>query len=327
LKVEYDGQRHLVTSQDWTEGDIDATLDLAVRLRDGGAPGWIKGCLEGATVTLLLNNPSTRSRILFHFAAVEMGGVPLHLDEGKIHPGEDWDELCRTLVQSKGAICVRLLPTEKLPYGSGEALLQRMAEISEESQGRPPVINMSNDRCHPCQGLYELLTYREALDGSLRGKRILFTWMRGVRDAPVSPTQDSLMMMTRKGMKVTLCHPPGCELDVDVMNICKENSLDKQEEGGEFEWTSDLEKARQNQDIIYARHWGAPSMGDEVSSWYCDEKLLGDAKYVHPMPVDRGIEASPEVVDGPHSLTRVLIRNKHFVQKSVLARLAGYRAE
>lgn len=58
-----------------------------------------------------------------------------------------------------------------------------------------------------------------------------------------------------------------------------------EESGGEFERTSDLDKARRGQDIIYARHWCAEAMGDDGSSWFCDEELLGDASYVHPMPV------------------------------------------
>lgn len=130
------------------------------------------------------------------------------------------------------------------------------------------------------------------------------------------------MMMTRLGMKVTLCHPPGRELDIDVMKTCQGNARNS---GGGFEWTSNLDEARRGQDIIYARHWGTEAMGDEVSTWFCDEKLLGDARYVHPMPVDRGVEATAEVVDGRRSLTRDLIRNKHFVQKAILARLAHLR--
>ncbi len=324
MGVDSSGRKHLLTSQDWTLGDIDETLELTKRLRDGSEPDWVKDCLARGTVTLLFNKPSTRSRILFHFATVQMGGVPLSLDESNIHPGEDWTELCTTLVQSEGALCVRLLPTEKVPYGKGEPLLRQLAAISDANDGpRPPVISMSHDRCHPCQGLYELLTYREAMDNKLVDKRILITWMRGNRDAPASPTQDSLMMMTRMGMKVTLCHPPGRELDSDVMNICRQNT---RESGGEFVQTSDLHAASLNQNIIYARHWGAPAMGNDVSEWYCDRKMLGDAKYIHPMPVDRGVEASEEVVNGPNSLIHQLIHNKHFVQKAVLARLINLRS-
>ena len=128
------------------------------------------------------------------------------------------------------------------------------------------------------------------------------------------------MLTTRFGMKVTLCHPPGKELCPEILKVCEQNS---DTSGGAFIATHDLDFARRNQDIIYARHWGAPSVEPNVASWYCDDSLLGNAWYVHPMPVDRGIEASPEVVNGQKSLTRSLIRSKHFVQKSVLALLAG----
>jgi len=198
-----------------------------------------------------------------------------------------------------------------------------MAEISDTANGQhPSVISLSHDRCHPCQGLGELFTYQQAMGGdrsNLKGKRMLFMWTKGGRNSPVSPTQDSLMIMSRMGMKITLCHPRGQELDAKVIDTCEANTVDS---GGEFERISDPKDGPKKYDIVYARHWGPAAVGDDVSKWYCDERILGDAKFVHPMPVDRGIEASQEIVDGSSSLTRELIRNKYCVQKAVFACLA-----
>jgi ornithine carbamoyltransferase len=122
------------------------------------------------------------------------------------------------------------------------------------------------------------------------------------------------------GMVVQLCHPPGWGLDPEIMKTCATNAQDS---GGEFALTSSLKDASHaTYDIVYARHWGPPALGDDVGEWYCQEQLVRKARFIHPMPIERGVEAAENVVDSSSSLTSALIRNKHFVLKAILAKLA-----
>lgn len=314
--------RHLITSEDWSIEDIDIALTLARQLKAGEAIPWVDECLNHKTVFLFFNKPSTRSRLSFHPAVVEMGGVPMLVEEKDIHQKEGWKELSLAMVKYGGAVCIRLLASDGDPYGSGESKLRGMCEASDDIGG-PPVISMSHDRCHPCQGMYEYMTFQDELkERALSGRRILYTWVRGSKQAPNSPTHDSLMMATRRGMRATLCHPQGFELAEDVMRICARNA---ESSGGNFTVTDDLPSASKGQDIVYARHWGPPTRAEELSEWYCDDAVLGEAKFVHPMPIERDVEALATIVDGPQSMLDTLIENKYFLQKAVLALLVRSR--
>ena len=318
---------HLISSQGWSDEQIEKVLEDAKRFRAGQAPGWARDCLRNRSVFLLYNSRSTRTRLSFHAAAVELGAVPLSVDlDREPHSNEAWRELGKALIECGVAIGVRLLPDDAgLAHGSCEKLLLELAALSDEANG-PPVISLSHDRCHPCQGLYELLTYREALNhGGIRKRKILYTWVRGKRAAPRSPTQDSLMMMTRMGMDVTLCHPDGdFGIDDEVRKICEQNAGDS---GGSFKRTHDFEDACRGQEpeVVYARHWGPPATEGDAAKWYADEAHVRKAWFVHPMPIERDVEAASAVVDGPRSLLSRLIINKNAIQKSVLAHLVGMR--
>jgi ornithine carbamoyltransferase len=320
--VTVDVPRHLICSQAWSIEQIDAVINLARVLRAGRGPAWVDRCLHRKAVYIMFNRPSTRSRLSVAPAVVEMGGVPLTVDLAEFHPNEAWEELCASVVTYGAAACIRLLPDGRIPYGKCEQLLEQMAVLSDELDGGP-VVSLSHDRCHPCQGMAEFVTLQDALGASdLSGVRLLVMWVRGRNQALRAPTQDTLMMATRRGMSVTLCHPDGFQLDPGVIQLCHRNAQDS---GGEFLVTGDLSATRERQDVIYARNWEGSQEPTNATEWYCSREMLGSARFLHPMPIERDIEADREVVDGPASLIEPLIRNKYFVQKAVLALLAGDR--
>ena len=136
------------------------------------------------------------------------------------------------------------------------------------------------------------------------------------------------MMATRRGMNVTLCHPKGYELDAEVIDVCRRNAETAQTIGGEFTVTDDLPSACKELDIVYARHWVDPTIGERWAPWYCNDQVLGSAKFIHPMPIERDVEVCSSIVnDEKRSMLRRLEKNKHFLQKAVLALLVRSRTE
>lgn len=316
--------RHLIDSRDWNLEEIDRLWRFSRQLRDGGCPLGIDECLARKSIVLWFNKSSTRTRLTVHQAIVEMGGTPLLIGEEDVHSLriENIRDLARAMAASCSAICIRLLPTEGVPYGQGEALLRQIAMTAKQS-GRVPVISLSHDRCHPCQGLSEMMTVQDALEqNDLRGTRILFTWVRGREARPWSPTQDSLMLATRLGMNVTLCHPPEYGLDPEVVDHCRQNAAKSE---GAFCCTEEFAEAFQSQQVVYARHWATEEQQscDKHEDWYCDEASLGEAFFLNPMPLARGDEVSAGVADCEQSLLEPLVQSKFFLQKAVLATCAG----
>lgn len=322
--------RHLIDSVDWTLEEIEGLWDLTRRLKRGEDLHGIDQWFSRKTVILGFNKESTRSRLTFQRAIVEMGGVPIHTVEKDFHKQsiEDLTDLAVAMATSSSAICIRLLPKDKhYAYGQCEGVLRRIGAVAK-SEHNVPVISMSHDRCHPCQGLYEALTIQDALGRrNLAGTRILFTWVRGGNPRPWSPTQDSLMLATRLGMEVTLCNPPEYELDPAVINTCRDNA---EASGGIFKKVSDFEGSFANQEIVYARHWNNTEQPSSVKydGWYLDEDRFcmaqSDAFFIHPMPLKRNDEVDEKVADGGQSLLRPLVENKYYLQKAVLAMCTGF---
>jgi N-acetylornithine carbamoyltransferase len=86
-------------------------------------------------------------------------------------------------------------------------------------------------------------------------------------------------------------------------------------------------------DIVYAKSWGPllttsdPAEGkriqDSYKDWIMDQRRMQlakeDAIYMHPLPADRNIEITDEVIDGPHSVVYDEAENRLHAQKAVLA--------
>ena len=103
-----------------------------------------------------------------------------------------------------------------------------------------------------------------------------------------------------------------------------------------FEVISDkdgMTQAVKDADVVYAKSWGPllvtddPDEGkkiqDQYKHWITDSKLMSlaneDAIYMHPLPADRDIEVTSQVMDGPNSVVFDEAENRLHAQKAVMA--------
>ncbi|MGC9350331.1 MAG: ornithine carbamoyltransferase, partial [Anaerolineae bacterium] len=103
--------------------------------------------------------------------------------------------------------------------------------------------------------------------------------------------------------------------------------------GTSFDVVHDMEEGFRDADVVYAKSWGPlltttdPDEGkrlqDEHKDWITDENKMKmaapDAIYMHPLPADRDIEVTSEVMDGPQSVVFDQAENRLHVQKAVMA--------
>jgi ornithine carbamoyltransferase len=94
-----------------------------------------------------------------------------------------------------------------------------------------------------------------------------------------------------------------------------------------------MEKAFKGADVIYAKSWGAmlttedAEQGAKIISkykhWITDSRKMSmakdDAIYMHPLPADRDVEVTSEVMDGPNSVVFDQAENRLHAQKAVMA--------
>lgn len=150
--------KSLLTLAELNPNEMDSILSLSLKLK--GSRGKSKERpLQGKTVALLFEKPSTRTRVSFQVAVSELGGSSISLGSSEIQlgRGETIEDTARVLSRYVHAIMARV---------NGHSEVEKLAASSAV-----PVINGLSDLYHPVQILADLLTLRER-NGALRGLKV-----------------------------------------------------------------------------------------------------------------------------------------------------------
>ncbi len=330
--------KDLICTRDWSIEELDAALDLAVEMKANRFSEEHLKILRGRTFMMFFYNPSVRTRQSFEGAATELGGHAQFLEpksmrlKTKHSAGETIEDAAKVMSRYACGMGIRMLEDKIDAYGDGDALLLEYAKYADI-----PIINMADDRFHPCQGLADVMGLRRHLGTrDFKGKKLLQVWSHGALARSWCSVQESILINSRFGMDVTLAHPEGYDLDPEVVAEVRANCEKK---GAAFEIVHDPRAGYEGADVVYARNWMSPRAYEsgfdketEVQKalgypeWICDAdkmKRSNNALFIHPMPVDRGHEVTDEVASGPRSIMYDVAENRLHVQKAVMALTMG----
>jgi N-acetylornithine carbamoyltransferase len=327
---------HLVRLRDLSQESLLSVLDLARRLKkDGGQPA-----LAGRTVGMLFFRGSLRTRISFETAVHQLGGHTVNLTatsdfwELEVREGTVMDGRAPEHIRDAAAVLSRYvdaLAIRPAREGRSWAVDRNDAQIrSWAEHADVPVINMESALWHPLQALADLLTLKETL-GELRGRRLAIVWVRSPEPASAAVVHSLLHGVLRMGMGVSVAHPPGFELDREVLSEAHDLAGATQ---AELVTGLSLERAIEGADVVYARSWpstesyGNPTLAasqrSRLTGWQVDEKLMAlgnDARLMHAMPIRRNLEVADAVLDGERSLVYTQAENRLHTQKALLTTL------
>ena len=189
---------------------------------------------------------------------------------------------------------------------------------------------MQCDHFHPHQALADLMTIIERF-GDPRGRTATISWAHDPSYLkPISVPQSLVLLLPRFGMNVRLVHPPEFGLMPEIVEQARENA--RRSRVG-FETMDDFEAGFAGTDVVYAKSWGAMiTTMDEAEdtrlinryvSWMTDTQHMKlaaeDAVFMHPLPADRNVEVSDDVIDGPQSVVYDQAENRLHGQKAVMA--------
>jgi len=295
--------RHFLTGEELTSAELASLLDRAAEMK---ADRLSSRPLEGKSVALVFEHPSTRTRVSFEVGVAELGGHPVVLRGGELQlsRGESVRDTALVLSRFVQAICVRTGPHQVVEE------LARNAEV--------PVVNMLTADHHPCQALADLLTLRERF-GDLEGLKLAY-----VGDG--NNVAHSLMVLGAKA-----------GLEVAVATPAELAPVAGGEGSGRVTVTTDPAAAAEGAAALYTDVW--VSMGDDEDSaghrrellapYRLDEALMerarDDAVALHCLPAHPGEEITEGVLYGPRSAVFDQAENRLHAQKALLELLVAPR--
>ncbi|HEV3376532.1 MAG TPA: ornithine carbamoyltransferase [Thermoleophilaceae bacterium] len=279
--------RHFLTGDELTGAELEGLIERALELK---ADRLGSRALEGKSVALVFDKPSTRTRVSFETGVYELGGHPLVLREGELQlaRGESPRDTALVLSRMVRAVGVRTGPHETLEQ------LARHARI--------PVINMLTHEHHPCQALADLMTLHERF-GRLEGLKLAY-----VGDG--NNMARSLSIASRlAGVEFALATPEELTLP-EVQPV----SADEAVRGAHAVYTDVWISMGDENDAERRRALLAP--------FRLDEELLAkardDAVALHCLPAHPGEEISEGVLYGERSAVWDQAENRLHSQKALL---------
>jgi N-acetylornithine carbamoyltransferase len=320
--------------------EIGVLLRLATRLER--VP---ESCaLQGKVLSLLFLSPSLRTLTSFQSAMAQLGGNSFVVSpEMSIHKLE-----YRSGIVMDGAAAEHVREAVPVIASYGHAMgIRAFAErqsLEDDLADREfhelaalvdvPLINMESAINHPCQSLADWKTLDD-LGVPGKGGRLVLSWVYHPRPLPFAVPASTLQMASMRGMDVVILRPPGFELPERIMNKARK-AVDLT--GGSITETENRREAMEGAHVIYAKSWSSVSQyenrpGDQelrrrFMNWCIDEPWFEnartDCRFMHCLPVRRGVEVTDQVLDGPRSVVIKEARNRMVAQMAVLHRmLAG----
>jgi ornithine carbamoyltransferase len=303
---------HLISIHDLTLDEVHEIFDLARVLKERLRRGEPHRRLEGKTLAMIFEKPSTRTRVSFEVGMVQLGGHALVLSVGdtQLGRGETIHDTAKVLSRYVDGIMARTFAHETV--------------LELARHGSVPVINGLTDLLHPCQVLTDLFTISE------RFPRLDELVMAYVGDGN-NMANSYLYGAAKVGAELRIATPEGYRPDAAVQKAAE---ADARESGGRVAVMTDPAAAVEGAHVVCTDTWA--SMGQEAehdmrkqafAPYQLNAALLArarpDAIVLHCLPAHRGEEITDEVMNGPQSAVFDEAENRLHVQKAILTLLMG----
>lgn len=311
-------RRHLLGLEDLRRDEIELILDtapqfLAVQQRESG----IKKVplLQGRLVVNLFLEPSTRTRVSFELAAKRLSADTLTFasTSSSAVKGETLHDTLANIEAMHSDIIV-------LRHQFAGA-----AEILASDRHTSNIINAGDGAHeHPTQGLLDAFTMRQHIrkirddpNASLDGIRVAI--IGDIAHSRVA--RSNIWGLTKLGAKVTCCAPKTLlPMDLERMSVNVTSSLREAIADADVIYALRIQLERQGRSLF-------PSIREYIRLFQVDERVLRDAPHnaliMHPGPINRDVEMSAEVADGPRSVILEQVSNGVAVRMAIMHLLAN----
>ena len=294
--------RHFLDLADIDPASLRLIVDHAARLKKERRAGSLKPVLDGKKLAMIFEKNSTRTRVSFEVAMMELGGHALCFNGSDLQlgRGETVADTARVLSRYVDAIMLRCHGHDKLTDLAAHAGV--------------PVINGLTEYSHPCQIIADILTFEECM-GPISGKTI--AWVGDGNNVAQSWIQASAHF----GFTLKLACPAKLMPLPEVVAWAKQK-------GGNVAVMESPQAAVKGADAVVTDTW--VSMGDADAGaqmamllpYQVNAALMALANpkaiFLHCLPAHRGEEVTAEVIDGPQSKVFDEAENRLHAQKAIV---------
>ncbi len=292
---------------DLEQEDFEHLFKRAMKLKERYGKGIFDSLLTGKTLGLIFDKKSTRTRISFETAMIQLGGHPIYMStrDTQISRNEPAKDTARVLSRYIDCLAMRTFDHE---------LVEEFAQSSSI-----PVINALTDSFHPCQILSDLMTIIEHKGGY---ERVKIAWVGDGNNVANSWVNAASVL----GFDLRLACPDGHAIRQDIIANSGADTM------ANIEFTNDPREAVKNADVVYTDVWA--SMGEEAElegrlaafeGFQVNENLLAGAKsdvlVLHCLPAHRGEEISEQVLEAKGAAFWDQAENKRHMHKAILESL------
>jgi ornithine carbamoyltransferase len=322
--------RHFLKLLDFEPAEIRHLLELSVRLKAAKNAGDGERRLDGKSVALLFEKPSTRTRAAFTVACADEGAHPEYLGKSDIQLGK------KETVADTARVLGRMF--DGIQYrGFAHELVERLAE-----HAGVPVWNGLTDAWHPTQILADLLTVQEEF-GTLEGVAIAYAG-----DGRNNVARSLMVGCAKLGVDVRIVAPEALHPDAELMTAVRAIA---DATGAKVAVTASVNEGVDGAHAIYTDVWA--SMGEEdkireridllapykVTRHMMDRTGRPDTIFLHCLPAFHNLETGlareypniceveDEVFEGPQSRVFEEAENRlHTIKAVMVATLVGETA-
>ena len=279
------------------------------------------------TALLIFFNNSLRTRLSTQKAAMNLGMNVIVLDvnagawkleteRGVIMDGDKSEHLLEAIpVMASYCDIIAIRSFAGLTdrnYDYAETVMQQFVKYSGK-----PVVAMETATVHPLQAFADLITIEE--HKAVARPKVVLTWAPHCRALPQAVPNSFAEWMRAADVDLVVSHPEGYELDPRFV--------------GNARVEYDQRKAFEGADFIYAKNWSCPGVTNPADygkilskdmTWTVDQEHMSwtnNGKFMHCLPVRRGLIVTDEVIEGPNSLVIPEAANREISAQVVLKRV------